>query len=262
MTWRDAGRGLAAAMVFGAILTGAAAAGTDRSFEWSGTVARGQTLEIRTVNGHISAEPASGDRIEVTAVKKWRRSDPDAVTIEVIEHEGGVTFCTLYPGRGNHCGVGGDVSMKLKDNDVSVDYEVRVPRGVRFEGRTVNGGIDAIDLAGPVLATSVNGSIEVSTSGPAEAQTVNGSISASMGSARWERALKFRTVNGRIDLLLPADTGAEVSASTVNGDIDTDLPLRVRGTFGPRSIRGTIGAGGGDLDLETVNGGIRLRTRS
>jgi DUF4097 and DUF4098 domain-containing protein YvlB len=261
-TVRRTGGALAAMLTLGLMLPAAALAGTDRSFEWSGTLERGRTIEIKSVNGSISAEPASGNRIEVSAVKTWRRSDPDEVTIEVIEHDGGITICTLYPGRGNRCGVGGEVSMKLKDNDVTVDYEVKVPRGLRFEGRTVNGDVDARDLAGPTLAKTVNGSIDLSTSDAAEAETVNGSIHVSMGAARWSDGLRFRTVNGRIDILLPADTGAQVHCSTVNGDISTDLPLEVRGKFGPRSVRGTIGGGGGDLDLETVNGGIRLRTRS
>jgi hypothetical protein len=63
-------------------------------------------------------------------------------------------------------------------------------------------------------------------------------------------------------LTLPVDAGAVVSASTVNGVITTDLPLRVEGGFGPRSLKGTIGGGGGRLSLESVNGGIRLRTKS
>jgi hypothetical protein len=238
-------------------------AGTDTdAFEWSGRLGRGQTAEIKTVNGEIRAEAWDGDRVEVRATKRWRRSDPDEVTIEVIEHEGGVTICTVYPGRGNRCGVGSEGSMSVRHNDVSVDYVVRVPNGVAFTGRAVNGGVEAAGLSGDVLAVSVNGSIEVSTSGAVEASTVNGSIRAAMGAARWDDEIRFSTVNGRIDLTLPGDADAVVSASTVNGDIATDLPLKVTGRFGPKRVSGTIGDGGGRLSLETVNGGIRLRTSS
>jgi len=45
----------------------------------------------------------------------------------------------------------------------------------------------------------------------------------------------------------------------VNGDIESDYPLTVTGKFGPRRLRGTIGAGGRSLSLSTVNGEIRLR---
>ncbi|PYP64110.1 MAG: hypothetical protein DMD37_03730, partial [Gemmatimonadetes bacterium] len=69
----------------------------------------------------------------------------------------------------------------------------------------------------------------------------------------------FHTVNGGITLELPATFSAEVRAETVNGDIETEFPLTVTGRFGPRHLRGTVGNGGRELDLGTVNGSIRLR---
>jgi len=91
---------------------------------------------------------------------------------------------------------------------------------------------------------------------------VNGSISASIGAERWPQALEFSTVNGGITLELPAEPNADLSASTVNGSISTDFPLTVRGKFGRRSVHGTLGKGGTDLNLSTVNGRIRLRSAS
>src|SRR5215208_4550939 len=44
-------------------------------------LAAGRTLEIRGVNGGVSAEPASGAEFEVVAVKRSRRSDPDEVRV-------------------------------------------------------------------------------------------------------------------------------------------------------------------------------------
>lgn len=114
----------------------------------------------------------------------------------------------------------------------------------------------AIEL---VAANTVNGSIRISTSGYAEAETVNGSIVASLGRATWSDGIEFRTVNGGITLDLPATLSTEVRAETVNGDILTDFPLTVTGRLGPRRISGTIGTGGRQLALATVNGSIRLR---
>jgi len=216
------------------------------------------------VNGDVRASAGSGD-VEVTAVKHARRSDPDEVKIEVVPHEDGVTICAVYPGDGrrdNTCDAGDRGHMNVHDNDVTVDFTVRVPAGVRFVGRTVNGEVAAADLAGDGEANTVNGSIRISTSGSAEAQTVNGSIEASFGRATWSDALEFRTVNGAITLNLPTGLSTEVRASTVNGDIQTDFPLMVTGRLGPRTLRGTIGSGGRRLALETVNGSIRLRKSS
>ena len=236
-------------------------AAAQREFHWKGTVAPGKAIEIKGVNGDVRASAGSGD-VEVTAVKRGRRSDPDEVKIEVVQHEDGVTICAVYPSGGrreNTCEAGDGDHMNVRDNDVIVDFTVRVPAGVRFLGKTVNGEVAAADLAGDVQANTVNGSIRISTAGYAEAQTVNGEIVASLGRATWSNALEFRTVNGGITLDLPAGLSTEVRAKTINGDIQTDFPLMVTGRLGPRSLRGTIGSGGRRLALETVNGSIRLR---
>ena len=233
-------------------------------FHWKGKIAAGKTIEIKGVNGDVSAVVGSGD-VEVTAVKHARRSDPDEVKIEVVPSEDGVTICAVYPsdgGRENTCEAGEHNHMNVHDNDVQVDFTVRVPAGVNFRGATVNGEVEAANLSSDVDATSVNGSIRISTSGYAEARTVNGSIVAALGRATWSDALDFSTVNGAITLDLPASLSAEVRASTVNGGIETDFPLTVTGRFGRRRVSGTIGTGGRRLDLSTVNGSIRLRKAS
>jgi DUF4097 and DUF4098 domain-containing protein YvlB len=106
---------------------------------------------------------------------------------------------------------------------------------------------------------TVNGSINVSTAGLASAKTVNGSITATMGRADWSDALEFHTVNGAIELNLPAGLSTEVEAETLNGDIQTDFPLTVTGRFSKRHLTGTIGGGGRELRLKTVNGSVAIR---
>src|SRR3989475_10175371 len=167
-------------------------------FHWTGKIAPGKSIEIKGVNGDVRAVAGSGD-VEVTAVKHARRSDPDDVKIEVVQHEDGVTICAVYASDGrreNTCETGDGGHMNVRDNDVTVDFTVSVPAGVRFVGKTVNGEVAAADLAGDVEANTVNGSIRISPAGSAEAQTGNGSIDASLGRATWSDALEFRTVNG------------------------------------------------------------------
>jgi hypothetical protein len=226
-------------------------------WNWSGRLAQGRALEIRGINGTITAEPAAGDRVEVTAEKHGRRSDPAEVRIEVVEHDGGATICAVYPGRRNRCEPGGG-SHRVRDNDVEVDFTVRVPGGVRFAGSMVNGGIEAVGLQGPVEAATVNGSVRLDTrAGEARATTVNGSITATVR-ARGEQPLRFRTVNGSITVALPDHLGADLVARTVNGSIHTDFSIQVQGRLSPRYLSGRIGNGGQPLELETVNGTIRL----
>jgi hypothetical protein len=232
-------------------------------FTWRGRVASGQSIEIKGVNGSIRAERATGADVEVVAVKSARHGDPNSVTVQVVPHASGVTVCAVYPssslGRPNECAPGNGGHMNVNNNDVRVEFTVRVPAGVDFIGRTVNGEIEAASLAGDVEARTVNGKIRISTTGWAEGNTVNGSITARMGQASGPRPLEFQTVNGGIDLELPPAVNATLHASTVNGHISTDFPLMIRGKFTGRQISGAIGQGGPELSLKTVNGSIDLR---
>jgi DUF4097 and DUF4098 domain-containing protein YvlB len=87
---------------------------------------------------------------------------------------------------------------------------------------------------------------------------VNGSIDVTMGRADWPGGGKFSTVNGGVTLHLPVILNAEVRASTVNGDIVSDFPITVTGTVNRRHLQGTVGSGGQELNLSTVNGSIKL----
>jgi hypothetical protein len=237
-----------------------------QAFRWSGAIPKGKAIEIKGVNGGITASLATGSEVEVEATRRARKSDPDEVTIEVIEHADGVTICAKYPAppgkEENECLPGDKGHMSTRDNDVEVSFRVRVPAGVRLVARTVNGEIDAEGMRGPVEATTVNGAVQISTTSYAQAVTVNGSIVAAIGSATWPEALSFTTVNGRVRITLPAAVNADVRVQTTNGSIETDFPVTVQGRFGRNRLQGAIGKGGQRIEVETVNGNVALRAAS
>jgi DUF4097 and DUF4098 domain-containing protein YvlB len=236
------------------------------SFDWKGQVSAGKTIEIKGVNGGIRAEFASGSQVEVAAKKNWKRNDPAEVEIKVVEHADGTTICAVYPGPAgdalNECMPGSGGRMSVHNNDVRVEFTVKVPAGVRFVGRTVNGGIDANSLPDDIEAYAVNGSIHISGKGPAQAETVNGSIDATLGQGSLAKSMSFKTVNGGINVSAPSSINAEVDIQTVNGSINTDFPLIVQGRFGPKKVNGKIGGGGAGIKMHTVNGSVHLRQTS
>lgn len=224
-------------------------------FRWNRELAAGETVEIKGINGSVNAERATGDRVEVVAVKTGKRSDPRLVKIEVVEHGKGITLCAVYPGsRGGSdpCSSGG---RNTQNNDVQVRFDVRLPAGVGLVANTVNGSIKATDLESDMVANTVNGSISLSTAGRAEASTVNGSIKAEIGANTLTDDLKFSTVNGSITVQIPDDFNARVGASTVGGSLSTDFPL----TVSRRRMQGVLGSGGPELSLSAVNGTVRLK---
>ena len=253
-----------AALILALVATiGIPAAFAQEPFEWEGSIAAGKAIEIKGISGKVEALSASGNQVQVIATKSSRRSDISSVQIETIEHDGGVTICAVYPSRDadreNECRAGTEGRMNTSDNDVEVNFTVRVPAGVRFIGRNVNGNVEATSIEGDVEAYTINGQVEVSATGLVRAKTVNGAIEVSMGRSDWDDDLTFETVNGRITVELPDNTNADVRAETLNGSISSDFRMTVSGRFGSRRLNGTIGNGGRELRLKTVNGAIRLR---
>lgn len=224
----------------------------DELFEWRGQLTEGQQLEIKGVNGAISAAPATGGSASVIADRRGLRSDPDDVRIEVVEHADGVTICAVYPRDGD----GGRISARR--NDLTVEFTVEVPVGVDFVARTVNGGVHADDLSGNVVARTVSGSINLLTSGHADAATVNGSIRPEISTADWTGEAAFETVNGSVTLRVPETIDADVVVRTTNGSISSDLDMTEVNSR-RRRLEGRFGRGGRDLRIKTVNGLVRIR---
>src|SRR5262245_8802142 len=92
---RPAVLAIVAALIIG-LTPAAASAQASAPFEWRGTVLQGNTIEIKGVNGDVTAEPG-GSEVEVRAVRRGRRNNPEDVQIEVVQHGEGVTICAVYP---------------------------------------------------------------------------------------------------------------------------------------------------------------------
>jgi len=241
---------------------------SDDSFKYTGGIAAGRTVFVRNLNGAIRVESSSGSEVEVRAEKRWRRGDPKDVRITAAKTSGGdILVCAIWEGRNTRCDEDGYSSHgndrwsdRDHDNDVSVEFTIRLPKGVRMDASSVNGGLSIEGATAQVKARTVNGSIEAaSTSGPVSAKTVNGGIRVTAG-AIGDGPVEYETVNGSITLDLPASLNADIELRTVNGSVTSeDFPITVQGRFDRRRISGKIGKGGPEMRVATVNGSIRLR---
>jgi DUF4097 and DUF4098 domain-containing protein YvlB len=226
--------------------------------EWQGDLAAGDIIEIKGINGNIFATAVAGEGARVIADIIGNGDDPSLVTIEVVEHAGGVTVCAIYPdvpgNSPNDCepGDGGSIAGNI---DVIVNFTIEVPAGVLFDGTTVNGNISATGLTADASAITVNGGISISSDGLVEAITVNGNIAAQTGVITPARPLSFLTVNGNVALVLPASVNASILATTANGIMTSDFPLTEVATG---RWEGTLGEGGLLLTMATVNGNLQM----
>jgi hypothetical protein len=254
-------------------ILGADSMAAQDTFDWSQRMSSGQVLQVRGISGEIRAVLASGNEAQVFARKRGDRDDFEEVAVEVEELDDGFVICAVY-GSWRHgegrCHPDHDDwddeddrdRRRHRSMDVEVEYEVRIPAGVEFDGGMVNGGIEARDLRSEVEVHTVNGNIFVSTSEAAWANTVSGDIELEMGSFDWDE-MEFNTVSGDITLWLPDNFSSDVRFSSLSGDMDSDFDITVRNRRNRRwigsDIRGTIGNGGRDLYVHTISGDLDIR---
>jgi hypothetical protein len=240
------------------------------AFTLSERVPQGQWIRVRNLNGEMRVRASTSDKVEISATKTWRRGDPKDVRIESKKSsDGSILVCAIWTddtvctenGYSSHSDRGrrGDNDNR---NDVSVEFEIRVPKGVKVGVWSVNGGVAVDGVTNEVRASTVNGSVDaVSTGGPVQASTVNGSVHATMGRLDGNEDLDFSTVNGSVIAEFAGDIDANIELSTVNGRFQTDWPVTITGRIDPRHLRATLGKGGRRIRLSTVNGNVELRKR-
>jgi DUF4097 and DUF4098 domain-containing protein YvlB len=215
-----------------------------------------QTYELKG-DGEVSVENVTGsvrirawdrDEVKVDAVKSARRQDHlDKVEIDVQSKPGKVQIRTKYLGRGS------------KDSAASVDYTLRVPRDSKVRKiNLVNGPVEIEGVRGEVVVNSVNGPVSVTgVLGKTTLSTVNGPVKAAFKELHEPASLA--SVNGTVTIALAAGVDANLSATTLHGGISSDFPITVeRSSPLGQKLEGELGAGGPQIKLSTVNGGIHV----
>jgi putative adhesin len=227
--------------------------------EWTRTypLSAGGEVRIANTNGRIDVEAVDGSSVEVRAERIARAATdegarellprikineeitPDRVSLET-ERMSGVMIGAGY----------------------EVRYHVRAPKTAAIDVANTNGAVVVKGAAGRVLARTTNGSVTMrDLTGPVEARTTNGSLNVDLASVKSER-VALRTTNGSLTLHVPDDAKADVVATWTNGgisvsDVKVDVSERSR-----RRFEGRINGGGAPIELQTTNGGIRIRGRS
>jgi DUF4097 and DUF4098 domain-containing protein YvlB len=93
--------------------------------------------------------------------------------------------------------------------------------------------------------------------GGLEAQTVNGGVRANFSSIGTSD-VRLGTVNGGVRVSLPESAKVTLNATWVNGGFNpTGLKFDIREN-GKRHFEGLLNGGGALINVNTVNGGIRV----
>lgn len=252
-----------------AILTIVAAAANastlDETFDRTFDVRPGALFALTNLNGHITVRAWDQPRIRVHALKHVESRDSDvardamkSLTLGLSQPNGGLRIETKYPKMNN-----GIFDWIAGTNvNISVSYEVMVPRTMDLKIENTNGAIEASDVRGSHRIETTNGHIKLARcAGDVDAETTNGSIEAELTTVNAGRGMRLETTNGHITASLPRTFAARINAANTNGSIETDLPITTVGSHDKHSLVGTVNGGGPELRLRTTNGSIHIETR-
>jgi DUF4097 and DUF4098 domain-containing protein YvlB len=232
------------------------AADTNETFDKTYPLAAGGRVSVENINGDLHIEVWDRSEVHVVAVKEAESSDAlQALDIKVDASANSLSIETKYPSSD------GWGFWKHSHGHMQVDYTLTIPRGARVSGvDLVNGSMDVTGVEGGLEAETVNGAIRAqNVRGLVELSTVNGTLEIEYGQLERTDRIHLESVNGTIKLTLPKSTNADVEAETVNGSIRNDFGVEVKkGRWVGSSMRGSIGNGGGEIKLETVNGAIQV----
>ena len=177
-----------------------------------------------------------------------------------------------------------EVTATEKDNYVTVQngamknvhLTLKIPQGVKLKLHTVNnGGIDVSDITGELEISSNNGAIHLTNiSGSVVANTINGNITANFTSVDPKAPMAFSTLNGNVDITLPAGTKSNLKLRSDRGDVYTDFDVAIEKNEPQLDhkngtsmysiklgdwINGKINGGGPEIMMKNMQGNIYLR---
>jgi len=229
-------------------LAGPALFATTQTYEQRYPLASGGRFQLDNVNGSVQVDGWEREEVEIRAVKTAESDERELprVNIEVESEPGKVAVHTRYP-------QGQSVA-------VAVEYHIHVPYRVLLGSvETVNGSVSVRGVEGAGELRSVNGNVDVSDcSGRFSAHTTNGNIRLQLRHLFDGAPMTLDTVNGSVLLGLPQEAHADIQVRSLNGDFSSELPFSLTGSYAQRYFHGKLGAGGGQIFMRTVNGGIRV----
>jgi len=259
----------------------------------------GLTLAVCSL---VCAQDTAGDRVVVPARNTNRPRKVDAslmhgsITVKsyagkevIVETRGGGSFSNQPPDRTPDGLRRLDLPMRglsveEEDNVVTVrmrsnqngNLVISVPADTSLKVHSLHGEINVEGVTGEIDADSLHGAVTLANvSGNVVAHSLNGAIKVTMDRVDAAKPMSFSTLNGSIDVTLPADFKANVKISADHGEIYSDFDFKLGSNITQRNdtsdgrfrvridrtLTGTINGGGAEATFHTYNGTVYIRKK-
>ena len=236
---------------------------------------RPHTLKVSLINGGITVkgydgkdaiiESRGGDSSEherhhtPRGAEGLKRIDNTALGL-TAEEEDNVLTIGAHPGR-------------------EADLMIQVPVNTSLKLSCINGGDIVVDrISGEIEVNNTNGGVKLTNvSGSVIAHALNKNVVVTLNKITPDKSMSFSSLNGDVDVTLPADAKARLKLKSDNGEIFSDFDIRMdtsgqkpviedgrpnRGKYRvhvDHAMYGSINGGGPEFQFQTFNGNIFIR---
>jgi lia operon protein LiaG len=220
-------------------------------------------LELNDFPGDFSIEGYAGTEIIITT---------DGGDFAPPERAKGLK--PVYGGGTDNTGIalymeknGNNVSFRcLLPTHRSATYHLKVPENLALKIHQECNRSGTTTIQSMKNEVDYDGCQEVNlknVTGPLVVSTVNGGVNVVFSEISKDKPISIASVNGEVDVTIPANAAVNLVMSNVNGNMysDFDLPQDSKSMrrVGGSTVRATLNGGGTDLKLSGINGNVYLR---
>jgi len=225
--------------------------------EWTRTytIQKGGRLEIAAAGGPVYVT-SGGPEVQVKILRQGQAASDEAAQ-QVLKEETIAEDVTPERVRVETKRPGSNTGAFARRR-VSTEWHVSIPAGLHVSVKGENADVTLTGVQGTFTLENTNGGFRgAGVSGSLIATTVNGMIDVDFDAITGD--VTATTVNGPVRIGLPESANVTLEATTVNGGVNVDDALRFTPTLSERlKVRGQVNEGGPKVVLQTTNGPVRI----
>jgi DUF4097 and DUF4098 domain-containing protein YvlB len=229
------------------------------------------TLVVSLIRGSIRVTGAPGNQVVIDAISKQDKPEKKEETVDGMKRISKSNAMDITATEDKNV-----VNVTSKLFHKAMELNIKVPQKFTLKVSTINDGDITIEnVDGEMEITNVNGDIRMTNiSGSAVANTVNGLLKANFKTVDAKSPMAFSTLNGNVDVTLPATAKFDVKLKSDRGEIYSDFDVDVDKTVPQATrtakdgmykvsvedwVKGKVNGGGSEIMMKNMNGNIYVR---
>ncbi|CAG5069190.1 hypothetical protein DYBT9623_01926 [Dyadobacter sp. CECT 9623] len=231
------------------------------------------SLKVNLLNGSIRISGYAGKDVVIEATFKGsdnsdKPKDEQASGMRRIVASNGIQLTATEENNA--------ITVSTKFVNKTMNLHIKVPQKFGLKATTVNdGNIIVENVSGELEIANVNGDITLTNvAGSAVANTINGALKATFKTIDSNSPMAFSTLNGNVDVTLPATAKFDVKIKSDRGEIYSDFDISIdksqpQATRSKQDgmfqvsvedwVKGKVNGGGSEIMIKNMNGNIYVR---